>query len=81
MHASGSGDVAVTEIRLIVILVLLVMVVLVIAMTWSFVRNARALRRDLNTRFDSLSERLGDEAESTIDPLLKRDPDDKTTRR
>ena len=64
------------EIRLIVILVLLVMVVLVIVMTWSFVRNARELRRDLNTRFEALGKRLADEAESTIDPLLKRDPDD-----
>ena len=52
------------------------MVVLVIAMTWSFVRNALALRRDLNKRFDALSERLADDAESTIDPLLKRHPDD-----
>ena len=67
------------EIRQIVILVLVVMVVLVIVMAWSFVRNARALRRDLNERFDALGDRLADEAESTIDPLLKRDPDDETT--
>ena len=62
--------------RLIVILVLSAMVVLVIVMTWSFVRNAMALRRDLNKRFDALGERLADKAESTIDPLLRRDPKD-----
>ena len=64
------------EVRLIVILVLCAMVVLVIVMAWSFVRNAVALRRDLNKRFDALGERLAGEAESTIDPLLKRDPKD-----
>ena len=62
--------------RLIVILVLSAMVVLVVVMTWSFVRNAVALRRDLNKRFDALAERLAGEAESTIDPLLRRDPKD-----
>ena len=62
--------------RLIVILVLSAMVVLVVVMTWAFVRNAMALRRDLNKRFDALGERLADEAESTIDPLLRRDPKD-----
>jgi uncharacterized membrane protein affecting hemolysin expression len=62
--------------RLIVILVLSAMVVLVVVMAWSFVRNAVALRRDLNKRFDALGKRLADEAESTIDPLLRRDPKD-----
>jgi hypothetical protein len=57
-------------------LVLGAMVVLVIVMAWSFVRNAVALRRDLNRRFDALGERLAEKAESTIDPLLRRDPKD-----
>ena len=67
------------EIRLIAILVLVAMVVLVIVMARSFIRNAVALRRDVNKRFDDLGERLADEAKSTMDPLLKRDSDDKPT--
>jgi hypothetical protein len=55
-----------------------VLVVLLIfgAMLWSFVRNAIALKRDVDKRFDDFRERLADEAETTVDPLLRRNPED-----
>lgn len=58
--------------------VLFVVVVLVVfgAMFWSFVRNAIALKRDVDKRFDDFRDRLADEAETTVDPLLRRDAED-----
>ena len=55
-----------------------VIVILVIfgAMAWSFARNALALKRDVDKRFDEFRVRLADEAESAVDPLLRRDPED-----
>ena len=55
-----------------------VLVVLVIfaAMLWSFVRNAIALKRDVDKRFDEFRDRLADDARTTVDPLLRRDPED-----
>jgi hypothetical protein len=50
--------------------------VLVIAMIPSFVRNAVALKRDVDKRFDDFSVRLADQAKSTVEPFLNRDPDD-----
>ena len=65
--------------RVLTILLLAFVVALIVAMIRSFFRNAVALRRDVDRRFDDLSERLADEARRTIDPLLKRDPNDRTT--
>ena len=58
--------------------VVFVLVVLVIfgAMIWSFARNALALKRDVDKRFEDFRERLADEAESTVEPLIRRDPED-----
>jgi hypothetical protein len=58
--------------------VVFVLVVLVIfgAMFWSFARNALALKRDVDKGFEDFREGLADEAESTVDPLLRRDPED-----
>lgn len=55
-----------------------VLVVLLIfgAMLWSFVRNAIALKRDVDKRFDDFRDRLADEAKTTVDPLLRRNPKD-----
>ena len=63
----------------VVLTVLVVFALLTILMAWSFIRNAVALRRDINKRFADLGVRLADEAKSTIKPLLDRDPNDKVT--
>jgi hypothetical protein len=59
-----------------VLIFTLIVTVVVGAMIWSFVRNAMALKRDVDKRFDDFRVRLADEAESTVDPLLRRDPED-----
>ena len=58
--------------------VIFVLVVLAIfaAMVWSFARNALALKRDVDKRFEDFRDRLADEAETTVDPLLRRDRED-----
>ena len=38
----------------------------------AFVRNARALRRDLNDRFDAVQARLEKQANAIADELLRR---------
>ena len=51
----------------------------VAALARAFVINARALRRDVNTRFDALRDRLELSANSVVDDLLNThhvaDPD------
>jgi hypothetical protein len=42
----------------------------VVALTIGFVRNALALKRDINRRFDDLRVRLESEANATLDGLL-----------
>lgn len=53
-------------------LVLVILVtILVILVARAAVLNAVALRRDINKRFDDLSKRLEEEANATVDHLLR----------
>jgi len=51
----------------------------VLVLARAFLVNARTLRRDVNTRFDAVRERLEQSANSVVDDLLKThrvaDPD------
>lgn len=44
---------------------------LVLAMIWAFARNAIAMKRDLDQRFDRLRKDLESDATKAIDPLLR----------
>ena len=59
------------------VLFVIAAVIFVIAMTWVSIRNARALKRDVDKRFEDLGARLAREAQSTLAPLLERDIGDK----
>ena len=48
-------------------------VVLLVALTRAFVLSARAIRRDLDTRFDRIRRQLEDEATSVVRPVLEDD--------
>jgi hypothetical protein len=45
--------------------------VLVVLMIWSFARNAIALKRDVDQRFDRFRRRLETDATKAIEPLLR----------
>jgi hypothetical protein len=49
--------------------------ILVLLMIWSFARNAIAMKRDLDQRFDRLRRRLETDATKAIEPLLRERPD------
>ena len=48
-------------------------VVLLVALARAFVLSARAIRRDLDTRFDRIRRQLEDEATSVVRPVLEDD--------
>jgi sensor domain CHASE-containing protein len=45
--------------------------VVVVLMIWSFARNAIALKRDVDQRFDRFRRRLETDATKAIEPLLR----------
>jgi hypothetical protein len=53
------------------LVLVILMTLLVILVGRAAVLNAVALRRDINKRFDDLSKRLEDEANATVDHLLR----------
>ena len=55
----------------------LALLAIVTAIFVASVRNARALRRDLNERFDHLQARLEKQADALADELLARTKDTK----
>jgi hypothetical protein len=52
-------------------LFLVITAILVVLMIWSFARNAIAMKRDLDQRFDRLRRRLETDATKAIEPLLR----------
>jgi len=54
----------------------ILLLLLILAMILSFVRNAVALKRDIDKRFDDFSDRLADKARATVDPFLDRERND-----
>ena len=52
----------------------IVLVVAVVALTRTFVINARTIMRDMNGRFDRLQVQLEDRANSVVDDLFNADP-------
>ena len=55
-----------------------VAVVAVVFMARAFIRNARALKRDVDKRFDEFGERLANQAKSAVEPLLEKDKTDRS---
>jgi hypothetical protein len=55
----------------------ILVLLLILAMILSFVRNAVALKRDIDKRFDDFSARLADEARATVDPFLENERNDR----
>jgi len=58
------------------IVFIIVVVPIVVLMARAFIRNAVALKRDVDKRFDDLGARLADQAKSTVEPLLEKDKSD-----
>jgi hypothetical protein len=52
-----------------------VVIVVVPALIRTFIRNARALKRDMDQRFAALQARLEKDANSLADELLAKTPD------
>jgi hypothetical protein len=52
-----------------------VVIVLVLALIRTFIRNARAIKRDMDQRFAALQARLEKDANSLADELLTKTPD------
>jgi hypothetical protein len=53
---------------------------LVTALVVSFIRNARAIRRDMKRRFDALQVQLEKDANALTNALLERTDDDEAPR-
>jgi hypothetical protein len=45
--------------------------ILIVLMVWSFARNAIAMKRDVDQRFDRLRRRLETDATKAMEPLLR----------
>ena len=57
-----------------------ILLLAIIALTTSFVRNARRLRRDFNHKVTAFRVRLEEDANSVVDTLLKRNTLDDSRR-
>jgi hypothetical protein len=64
--------------RLAAIVFIIIVIPLVVLMARAFIRNAVALKRDVDKRFDDLEERLADQATSIVEPLLEKDRTDRS---
>jgi hypothetical protein len=54
-------------------LVVAALVVVAVGLTVAFVRIARAIRREHEARFSRIERRLEQDANTIVDPLLRRD--------
>ena len=57
-------------------LLVIVTSLVVLVMIWAFVRNAIAMKRDVDQRFDRLRRRLETDATKAIEPLLHERSDE-----
>jgi hypothetical protein len=62
-------------VRVVALVVSLSLVAIFVTIFIGAVRNARALRRDLNQRFDDVQRRLEEQANALADELLSRTKD------
>jgi len=53
------------------LLIVILAPLLVLAMIWAFARNAIAMKRDMDQRFDRLRSRLETDATNAIETLLR----------
>ncbi len=65
-----------SDFPILTLVLVIVTPILVVAMIWAFARNAIAMKRDVDERFDRLRRRLENDATKTIETLL-RDGSDK----
>jgi hypothetical protein len=61
----------VIEVPTFVVILVALAPLLVVVMIWAFARNAIAMKRDLDQRFDRLRRELETDATEAIDPLLR----------
>jgi hypothetical protein len=61
----------VIEVPTFVVVLVTLAPLVVLVMIWAFARNAIAMKRDLDQRFERLRKDLETDANETIDPLLR----------
>jgi ABC-type transport system involved in cytochrome bd biosynthesis fused ATPase/permease subunit len=55
-------------------LIVILAPLLVLVMIWAFARNAIAMKRDIDQRFDRLRQRLENDATEAVETLMREKP-------